>query len=915
MKKNSKMREMPVNRLMLSMGVPMILSMALQAIYNIVDSAFVGNMKHGSEAALNALTLVFPVQMLMVALAIGTGVGVNALLARTLGQRDTKKAAKVAGNSLFLGIVIYIICLLFGIFGVKAYIASQTSNETVLQMGTSYLKICCIYSFGIVFFSLFEKLLQATGRSLYSTIGQILGAVINIILDPLMIYGIGPFPEMGVNGAAYATVIGQIISCALLFVFDLKLNVEFEHKIGFMKPNARIIKEIYSIGLPAIIAQALMSIMVYAMNLILKFNACAQTAYGLFYKVQQFVLFLAFGLRDAITPIIAFAYGMGNKKRIKDGIKFGLIYTAVLMIFGTVITEAFPSAFATLFNAGQSREFFISAMKIISISFIFAGINVAYQGIFQALDGGVQSLIISLLRQLVLILPLATAYKLLGENDKAYDAYYKATWSSETKGASFYNLAVICSQKKEYQKAYDFINQALIFNFHNMKARALKAELMNKLGIDNSDFIDESHNIDPLNFAFNFMLGKVRALENDFLNLALDYIDYGFYDKACKVLDMCPNTLSSYYKGYAYYKSGDIEKAKECCQKGESLSSDYLFPNKIEEMIILENAVSVLDEAPMASYYLGNFYYDKREYEKAILNWERCADEKPDFALSYRNLSIAYFNKRKDIPKAKSLIEKAFSLEKDNSRLLLEQDQLYKKAGVSCEERLSVLENNRELLDGRDVLFLSYITLLNKNGNYEKALNLIENHIFHPWEGGEGKVSGEYKTSLFALAEAEIEKGNFQKAIEFCEKTTVYPDNLGEGKLPNVPDNRAHYLIGICYKNMGEFDKARKYFTLATSGSSSVEPVRYYNDQPSDYIYYQGLAHFELGETDLAKKSFNQLIAFGKRHIFDKVEYDYFAVSMPELEVYEDDIQKRNDDYCRYMLFLGERGMKEIENA
>lgn len=358
MKKNSKMREMPVNRLMLSMGVPMILSMALQAVYNIVDSAFVGNMKHGSEAALNALTLVFPVQMLMVALAIGTGVGVNALLARTLGQRDTKKAAKVAGNSLFLGIVIYIICLFFGIFGVKAYIASQTSNETVLQMGTSYLKICCIYSFGIVFFSLFEKLLQATGRSLYSTIGQILGAVINIILDPLMIYGIGPFPEMGVNGAAYATVIGQIISCALLFVFDLKLNVEFEHKIGFMKPNARIIKEIYSIGLPAIIAQALMSIMVYAMNLILKFNACAQTAYGLFYKVQQFVLFLAFGLRDAITPIIAFAYGMGNKKRIKDGIKFGLIYTAVLMIFGTVITEAFPSAFATLFNAGQSREFF-----------------------------------------------------------------------------------------------------------------------------------------------------------------------------------------------------------------------------------------------------------------------------------------------------------------------------------------------------------------------------------------------------------------------------------------------------------------------------------------------------------------------------------------------------------------------------
>ena len=410
MQKNNKMREMPVKKLMLSMGVPMILSMALQAVYNIVDSAFVGNMKSGSEEALNALTLAFPVQMLMIALAIGTGVGANALLARTLGQGDSKKAARVAGNSMFLAAVIYIICLLFGIFGVKAYISSQTSNAQVLEMGTSYLKICCVYSFGIVFFSMFEKLLQATGRSLYSTIGQILGAVINIVLDPIMIYGIGPVPEMGVNGAAYATVIGQILSCALLLVFDLKLNREFEHNIKYIKPSLRVIKQIYAIGLPAIIAQALMSIMVYAMNLILKFNACAQTAYGLFYKVQQFVLFLAFGLRDAITPIIAFAYGMGNKKRIKDGIKYGLIYTAVLLVFGTLITELFPSAFASLFNAGQSREFFISAMKIISISFIFAGINVAYQGIFQAIDGGMQSLIVSLLRQLVLILPLAAVF-------------------------------------------------------------------------------------------------------------------------------------------------------------------------------------------------------------------------------------------------------------------------------------------------------------------------------------------------------------------------------------------------------------------------------------------------------------------------------------------------------------------------
>ena len=419
MTENNKMREMPVYKLMIQMGIPMILSMALQAVYNIVDSAFVGNMKEGSEAALNALTLVFPVQMLMVAIAIGTGVGTNALLARTLGQGDSKKAAMVAGNSLFLGVIIYVICFLFGIVGGNAYISSQTANPEVLSMGTSYLKICCVLSFGIVFFSLFEKLLQATGRSLYSTIGQVAGAVINIILDPIMIYGIGPVPKMGVEGAAYATVIGQIASAVLLFVFHIKLNKEFEHGFKYMKPDGKIIKEIYAIGLPAIIAQALMSIMVYVMNLILKFDASAQTAYGLFYKVQQFVLFLAFGLRDAITPILAFAYGMRSKKRIQDGMKYGIIFTIGLMILGIFITEVFSGQFAALFNAGSSREYFVGAMRIISISFLFAGINVAYQGIYQALDGGMESLVISLLRQMIIILPLAEIFSILVKNGQA----------------------------------------------------------------------------------------------------------------------------------------------------------------------------------------------------------------------------------------------------------------------------------------------------------------------------------------------------------------------------------------------------------------------------------------------------------------------------------------------------------------
>ena len=382
MAESNKMKEMPVGKLMVQMGIPMILSMALQAVYNIVDSAFVGNMKTGSESALNALTLVFPIQMLMVAVGIGTGVGTNALLARTLGQGNRKKAGMIAGNSLFLGAVIYLICLLFGIFGVKAYISSQTIDPRVLEMAVSYLKICCVVSFGIIYFSLFEKLLQATGRSLYSTIGQ-------------------------------------VVSAGLLLIFHLRLNQEFEHGMKLMKPNGSIIREIYAVGLPAIIAQALMSIMVYAMNLILKFSPSAQTAYGLFYKVQQFVLFLAFGLRDAITPILAFGYGMRSRKRIRDGIKYGILYTVILMVFGIFVTEGFPESFATLFNAGQSREYFIGAMRVISISFLFAGINVAYQGIYQALNRGLESLVISLLRQLVIILPLAGIFSIFVRNGQA----------------------------------------------------------------------------------------------------------------------------------------------------------------------------------------------------------------------------------------------------------------------------------------------------------------------------------------------------------------------------------------------------------------------------------------------------------------------------------------------------------------
>ncbi|MCD7922179.1 MAG: MATE family efflux transporter [Clostridiales bacterium] len=405
----SRMGTVPVNKLMMGMGIPIILSMMLQAFYNIVDSAFVSNMAEYGEEALNALTLAFPVQLLIVAVGVGTGVGTNALASKALGQKDFEKANRVAGNACFVTFLIYIFWILFGIFGVEWYIGTQTSNEVIYGMAVSYLRICCVISFGMVYFSVFEKLLQSTGRSVYSTIAQVLGAGTNIVLDPILIYGLGFFPQMGVRGAAVATVIGQIVSFAAAFLFHLKFDKEFQSVFRYLKPVPKIIGEIYAIGLPAIIAQALMSIMTYGLNRILVIiGENMVTAYGLYYKIQQFILFAAFGLRDTITPVVSFSHGMRNRERIQEGMKYGIIYTLVIMIAGTVILELLAVPLCGVFGiSGETQALCVAAMRIISISFVFAGSSIAFQGIFQAIDGGFQSLIISVCRQLIFVLPVA----------------------------------------------------------------------------------------------------------------------------------------------------------------------------------------------------------------------------------------------------------------------------------------------------------------------------------------------------------------------------------------------------------------------------------------------------------------------------------------------------------------------------
>jgi putative MATE family efflux protein len=422
MEKRDVMGSTPVKKLMLSMGIPIILSMVLQAVYNIVDSAFVANMHENGEAALTALTLAFPFQMLMVAIGIGTGVGVNALVSKSLGQGDREKASRAAGNATFMGIIIYVVFLLFGLFGVRTYITSQTDNALIAAMAVDYLQICCVASIGIVFFAIYEKLLQASGHSVCSTIAQITGAVLNIVLDPIMIYGLLGCPEFGVKGAAYATVIGQIASCVVGFVFHIKVNTQISNSLKYMKPSLNTIKSIYAIGLPAIIAQALMSVMTYGLNIVLGgVSEALVTAYGLYYKIQQFILFAAFGLRDAITPIVSYSHGMGNKERIRDGVKYGMIFTLVIMVAGLVIIEAFAVPFSSLFGlSGETQALCISAMRIVSISFIFAGINIAFQGVFQALNGGIESRVVSLCRQLVFIFPFAWFFAGIAKENAEY---------------------------------------------------------------------------------------------------------------------------------------------------------------------------------------------------------------------------------------------------------------------------------------------------------------------------------------------------------------------------------------------------------------------------------------------------------------------------------------------------------------
>ena len=413
MQKENKMGVMPINKLIISMSLPMIISMLVQALYNIVDSMFVAQI---SENALTAVSLAFPAQNLMIAIATGTGVGINASLSRSLGEKHFDKANQIANHALFLAFCSYVAFALFGICFAETFYRMQTDIPEIVEAGTTYLRICSVCSIGIFFEIAIERLLQSTGKTFYSMIVQGIGAICNIILDPICIFGLFGVPKMGVAGAAVATVAGQIIAACVGIVLNHKKNTEIKVSLKDFRPNRSIISQIYSVGIPSIIMASIGSIMTFGMNKILiGFSATATAVFGVYFKLQSFIFMPVFGLNNGTVPIIAYNYGARKPDRIVKTLKLAIIYAVSIMAIGFAAFQLVPDKLLMIFNASDLMlEIGIPALKIISLSFMAAGYGIACSSMFQALGHGMMSLYMSVVRQLVVLLPVAFILSKIG---------------------------------------------------------------------------------------------------------------------------------------------------------------------------------------------------------------------------------------------------------------------------------------------------------------------------------------------------------------------------------------------------------------------------------------------------------------------------------------------------------------------
>ena len=538
---------------------------------------------------------------------------------------------------------------------------------------------------------------------------------------------------------------------------------------------------------------------------------------------------------------------------------------------------------------------------------------------------------------------LGVVNKFLNRTQVAYDCFWKSTWNKAWADAGYFEAACISMADERWEDALDELERALISNSHNHKARAMKAVALRKLGRKDEalTWIQESYKIDPFNYVCmmeehlltgsDAPLNRMAELMHDnicnYHETALDYAQAEQEDEAVKVLQTAidrgveESPLTYYYMAYWNKMSTAIGYLK----KASEASPDYCFPNRLEDAAILKALIDMafFDDAK-APYYLGCLYYDKRQYDLAKKYWEQSEQSDTSFPIIHRNLALLYFNKEHDPERALQHMERAFHLNETDARMLMELDQLYKRLQRPHQQRLDFLRQYPQLIQQRDDLVLEEITLLNQLGHYEEALAKLDAHLFHPWEGGEGKVPAQYQICRVELAKQALLAGKDgeEQAIRLLNECFEYPHYLGEGKLYGAQENDFYYLLGVAYDALGHKEKARECWEDATKGPQEPAAAMYYNDAKPDKIFYQGMALLKLGRKDEAHGRFYRLINYGKQHIFEKQVMDYFAVSLPDLLIWEgnaghqlSELDQRNLIHCKYMLALGYYGMGDEAHA
>ena len=531
---------------------------------------------------------------------------------------------------------------------------------------------------------------------------------------------------------------------------------------------------------------------------------------------------------------------------------------------------------------------------------------------------------------------LGLALKYQGRMDEAYDWFYKSCWNAAWQDAGYLACAQISTMQGRMDDALDEVSRSLVRNWHNHKARALKAAILRRMGRTDEalHLIRDSLAIDAFNFGCLYekylITGAagdgeqwrtlLRGEAHNYDELALDYCAAGCWNEAVGVWNaameqQAVSPMTYYYVGWCRMQQGETDLARQAFATAASACPDYCFPNRLEAILALQAAAAQNPKDGKALYYLGNLYYDKRQYDVAVQAWEESLERDDRFPTVWRNLALAYFNKRGEKAKAVEYMEQAFRLNPSDGRVLMELDQLYKRLQRPHAERLALLRRYPGLVAQRDDLVLEEATLLNQLGRYEEAKLLLDGRTFHPWEGGEGKVSAQYQFARVEQAKQALAGGAFAEALALLQECLVYPRHLGEGKLYGAQENDFYYFMGCAYAAMGEKDKAAACWQQATVGPTEPAAALYYNDAKPDKIFYQGLALLKLGRVGEAHGRFYKLVSYGEKHLFDKVKMDYFAVSLPDLLIWEDDLTVRNVIHCKYMMALGHWGLGEREKA